>query len=77
MALSPQTNSTTSMSQLDTSPAAECGYSPEVWLRRVADRPGMPPSADTDQRAGSEDPTEQYGIDTIDGLAAIVWKGMR
>lgn len=25
----------------------------------------------------SGNPTEQYGIDTIDGLAAMVWKGMR
>ncbi len=25
----------------------------------------------------SGDPSEQYGIDTIDGLGAIVWKGMR
>jgi beta-lactamase class A len=25
----------------------------------------------------SGNPTEQYGIDTIDGLAALVWKGMR
>ena len=40
------------MIQLDSSPTAECGYSPELWCSVAADRPAMPPSADTDQRAG-------------------------